>query len=71
MPLIRGSASDVTRFQRLQTAIVADPTRKSASYARSSPELLPSLRATPVVSPTKSVLSSPIWFAFKNPRHYR
>jgi hypothetical protein len=61
----------VTRLRGLQSAVVPDPTRKSASYVPAQPALLFSLRSTDEgrgVFPGRSILASPIVKRYVNPR---
>ncbi len=61
----------VTRLRGLQSAIVPDPTKKSASYVPAQPALLFSLRSTTEgrgVFPGRSVLANPIMKRYVNPR---
>lgn len=72
MPILRGAASDVTRLRGLQSSVVADPVRKSASYIPAQPQLLFDIRSSLSgrgVFPSQSVLQSPIVKGFDNPRH--
>jgi hypothetical protein len=65
-------ASSVTRLRAIQSAVVADPTRKSASYIPSQPSLLFSLRSSDAgrgMFPAGSYLSTPIASGYVNPRH--
>ena len=65
-------ASSVTRLRSLQSSVVADPVKRSASYVPNQPALLYSLRASDVgkgVFPGRSVLSTPIARRYVNPRH--
>ena len=53
----------VTRLRGLQSAVVPDPTRKSASYIPAQPALLFSLRSTDEgrgLFPGRTVLANPI-----------
>lgn len=72
MPILRGAASDVTRIRGLQSSVVADPVRKSASYIPGQPQLLFDIRSSLAgrgVFPSQSVLQAPIAKVFENPRH--
>lgn len=72
MPILRGAASDVTRIRGLQSSVVADPVRKSASYIPAQPQLLFDIRSSLAgrgVFPSQSVLQAPIAKVFENPRH--
>jgi len=72
MPILRGAASDVTRIRGLQSSVVADPVRKSASYIPAQPQLLFDIRSSLAgrgVFPSQSVLQAPIAKVFDNSRH--
>lgn len=72
MPLIRGAASDVTTFRRINASSVSDPTIKTATFSPNYRYLLPSLRTSAAgagVSPGQSVLATPQWKGYVNPRH--
>jgi hypothetical protein len=71
MPYIP-DASSVTRLRAIQSSVVADPTKRSASYIPSTPSLLYSLRASDAgrgMFPAQSYLSNPIACGWVNPRH--
>lgn len=71
MPYIP-DASSVTRLRAIQSSVVADPTKRSASYIPSTPSLLYSLRASDAgrgMFPAQSYLSNPIACGYVNPRH--
>jgi hypothetical protein len=61
----------VTRLRGLQSSVVADPTKKSASYIPAQPALLFSLRSTDEgrgVFPGRTVLANPVAKRYVNPR---
>lgn len=61
----------VTRLRGLQSAVVPDPARKSASYVPAQPALLFSLRSTDEgrgVFPGRSILANPVAKRYVNPR---
>jgi hypothetical protein len=61
----------VTRLRALQSAVVPDPTRKSASYVPAQPALLFSLRSTDEgrgIFPGRTVLANPVAKRYVNPR---
>jgi hypothetical protein len=61
----------VTRLRGLQSSVVADPTKKSASYVPAQPALLFSLRSTTEgrgIFPGRSVLANPVAKRYVNPR---
>ncbi len=61
----------VTRLRSLQSAVVPDPTKKSASYVPAQPALLFSLRSTTEgrgIFPGGSVLTNPVAKRYVNPR---
>ena len=71
MPYIP-DASSVTRLRAIQSSVVADPTKRSASYIPSTPSLLYSLRASDAgrgMFPAQSYLSNPVACGWVNPRH--
>jgi hypothetical protein len=61
----------VTRLRALQSAVVPDPTKKSASYVPAQPALLFSLRSTDEgrgIFPGRTVLANPVAKRYVNPR---
>lgn len=61
----------VTRLRGLQSAVVPDPTRKSASYVPAQPALLFSLRSTDEgrgLFPGRTLLANPVAKRYVNPR---
>jgi hypothetical protein len=65
-------ASSVTRLRAVSSSVVADPTKRSASYSPAQPALLYSLRASDAgrgMFPGQTTLSSPITCGYVNPRH--
>jgi hypothetical protein len=61
----------VTRLRALQSAVVPDPTRKSASYVPAQPALLFSLRSTDEgrgIFPGRTLLANPVAKRYVNPR---
>ena len=61
----------VTRLRGLQSSVVPDPTRKSASYIPAQPALLFSLRSTDEgrgVFPGRTILANPVAKRYVNPR---
>jgi hypothetical protein len=65
-------ASSVTRLRAIQSSAIADPTKRSASYAPAQPALLYSLRASDAgrgMFPAQSYLANPVACGYVNPRH--
>lgn len=65
-------ASSVTRFRAIQSSVVADPVKKSASYIPSQPGLLTPLRASTQgqgLFPGGTVLATPIVSPYIHSRH--
>jgi hypothetical protein len=61
----------VTRLRGIQSSVVADPTKKSASYVPAQPALLFSLRSTDEgrgVFPGRTLLANPVAKRYVNPR---